>query len=122
MYTVSFDDPGSSFSAYYSEIQGSILAAGADWNKYLGGSNLSSIDIQVQFGPIPTANGRSAATQFVNTLGGFNIFEQGAAFEARTGIDLNGASPDATIEIGTAYLTNELWFDPDPLARMVPVP
>ena len=50
------------------------------------------------------------------------MFEQGAASEVLTGLDPNGAATDATIRIGTGYLTNELWFDPNAFARTAPVP
>jgi len=32
------------------------------------------------------------------------------------------ALPDGFITIGPDYLANELWFDPNPLARLIPVP
>ena len=66
---------------------------------------------------IPTMDGASVVTGFVRNDGTRDIYEQGAAYEIRTGIDPNGADPDIRIRIGTAYLTNELWFDPNPQTR-----
>src|SRR3954462_11318634 len=59
---------------------------------------------------------------FVRNDGTRDIFEQGAAFEVRTGTDPNGANPDIRIRIGTACLTNQLWFDPHPETRTDPIP
>ena len=70
----------------------------------------------------PTANGASATAVEVPGVGGRSTYEQGVASELRTGVDPNGAAPDALITVGLAYLRNELWFDPDPLARTAPVP
>ncbi len=70
----------------------------------------------------PRAAGRSETTIFVGSSGGYDIFDQGAAYEARTGIDPNGTSHDAVITLNTSYVANELWFDPDPGTRTAPVP
>jgi len=43
------------------------------------------------------------------------------AAEIRTGVDPNGADPDVEIEINPGYVTDELWFDPDPTARTATV-
>ncbi len=37
---------------------------------------------------------------FVRNDGTCDIFEQGAAYEIRTGIDPNGATPDVRIRVG----------------------
>src|SRR5690348_4729497 len=66
-YTVAFDDPGAAYSAYYSEIRTDLSAAGAEWSRYLAGSG--TIDVQVRFAAIPTANGMSAASAYVGQDG-----------------------------------------------------
>jgi hypothetical protein len=122
VYTVSFDDPAGNFSSYYSQISSHVQAAGANWNNYLAGQSVS-IDLLVTFNPLlPTLTGNSVTSSFVRNTGIFDVFQDGAAAELLTGIDPNGAAADGIISFGTAYLTNELWFDPDPLARLVPVP
>jgi hypothetical protein len=55
-------------------------------------------------------------------VGGRSTYEQGVASELRNGVDPNGVAPDALISVGLAYLRNELWFDPDPVARSAAVP
>ncbi len=119
-YNVTFADPGGTYSSYYSQITAAIQAAGAEWNRYLSGS--LSLEVEVEFGDNPTVRGSSVTSGFVRNDGTRNIFEQGAAFELRTGTDPNGAQPDARIGIGINYLTNTLWFDPDPQSRTAPIP
>jgi len=120
-YNFTFDDPGNQFTAFYDEIATNAMAAGVEWATHLAGN--ASIEVKVAFDDvIPTATGGSVTSSFVGVSNGFNIFEQGAAAEVRTGIDPNGADPDAIITLGTNYLVNELWFDPQPTFRTEPIP
>lgn len=122
VYTVSFLDPGNAYSGYYSGITSNLLAAGEVWNNFLGGPTVS-IDLTVKFDALtPRATGGSATSAFVSNNGTYNIFQQGAAAELKSGVDPNGVLPDAFITIGPDYLANELWFDPNPLARLAIVP
>jgi hypothetical protein len=122
VFTVSFDDPSGTFSSYYAQISAHVMAAGGKWSSFFGGQPVS-IDLLVRFNPLlPTITGNSATSSFVTTSGPFDVFQEGAAAELRTGIDPNGSAADGIITIGTAYLVNELWFDPNPVARMAPVP
>ena len=120
MYTVAIDDPNNKFAAFHDPIMSNVLAAGARWSQFLVGD--ATIDLQIGFSGIPTAEGSSVTTGFVRNNGTFNVFEQGAAAEVRTGIDPNGASPDGVITLGTNYLLNELAFDPHPAVRSDPIP
>jgi hypothetical protein len=97
-----------------------LQAAGAEWNRRLVGSG--NLEVEISMANIPTMDGTSVSNGFVRNNGTRDIFEQGAAFEIRTGMDPNGAGPDIRIRIGTAYLTNELWFDPNPQTRTTPIP
>jgi hypothetical protein len=114
LYTVTFDDPDAAHSAYYSAISTDLTAAGADWARHLAGSG--TIGVQVRFAAIPTANGTSAASAYVGQDGATAVYDQGAAAKLRTGVDPNGAAPDAIITIGDSYLRNQLWFDSQPTA------
>ena len=120
MYTVTIDDPANTFTAFHAPIESNVLAAGARWSQFLVGD--ATIDLQIGFSGIPTAEGSSVTTGFVRTIGTLNVFEQGAAAEVRTGIDPNGAVPDGLITIGTDYLVNNLAFDPHPAVRSDPIP
>lgn len=97
-------------------------AAGAQWAAVMDLAGPRSIEIVIVVDNVPPrAGGASVTTGFVGVFGGRDTFEQGAAAELRTGIDPNGADPDIRININTTYLRDELWFDPDPVARSAPV-
>ncbi len=119
-FSVTFIDPTGELAPYADAITAHVQAAGAAWASYIDG--LGSILVQVRLEPVPTAGGRSTTSVFVGTNAGFNVFEQSTAHEIRTGTDPNGATHDAEIILGLAYLQSELWFDPDPAARTAPVP
>jgi len=122
IYTVSFLDPGSAYSQFYSQIAANLLAAGSVWNKFLGGPPIS-IDLEVKFDALtPRATGGAATSVFVFNNGAYDVFQQGAAAELQSGLDPNGELPDGIITIGPSYLTNELWFDPDPYSRLASIP
>jgi hypothetical protein len=120
VYAVSFDDPASQYTAYYSEIETGIEAAGATWATYLAGN--ASIAVEVRFSTIATESGASAASVFVGTDGPLSVYEQGVAAQLRSGVSANPGGPDAIVTIGGSYLTDDLWFDPDPHRRTASVP
>jgi hypothetical protein len=119
-YNVTFTEPGGPYASYYPAITAALQAAGAEWNKHLVGSG--NLEVEISMANIPTMDGTSVSNGFVRNNGTRDIYEQGAAYEIRTGIDPNGADPDIRIRIGTAYLTNEVWFDPNPQTRNAPIP
>jgi PEP-CTERM motif len=124
-FSVSFDDPTAAYSSYYADITRNVQAAGADWlSCFQGQTANTTLDISIGFAPIPTANGASATSHFVNTgADGLFVYEQGAAAKLKTGLDDNGAAPDIRFNIGTnGYLQSELWFDPNPAAQTTAVP
>jgi hypothetical protein len=120
-YTVTFDDPGNTQAAFYDVITSHTLAAGALWDSRIQGP--AALQVIVRFPTsIPRATGRSMTTGFVRNNGVYNIFEQGAAYEIRTGADPNGATADIEFQFNPGYLSGELWFDPNPIARTATVP
>lgn len=119
-FQVTFNDPGGTWSAYYAPIQSNLEAAGKWWARRLNGN--ANLEIVISFADIPTGNGGSMTSVFIGTSGPYDIFEQGAAYEVRTGIDPNGATPDIQMTLGYGYLTSNLWFDPDPYRRIAPIP
>jgi PEP-CTERM motif len=123
-FNISFSDPGAAYSSYYADITRSVQAAGADWiSKFQGVTVNTTLDVSIGFAAIATANGRSGTSSFVGSVGGLNVFEQGAAAKIKTGADANGAAADIEFNIGTnGYLQSELWFDPNPLAQTAVVP
>jgi hypothetical protein len=119
-YNISFVDPTGPYASYYPAITAAVQAAGVEWNRRLVGSG--SLEVEISMASIPTMDGTSVSSGFVRNNGTRDIFEQGAAFEVRTGMDPNGADPDIRIRIGTAFLTDQLWFDPNPQTRTDPIP
>lgn len=113
-YDVSFDDPLGLGTAFYSDIQAHIGAALNQWTVHLAGSADYDVRVIIDHG-VPRATGRSVTSGFFLHFAGYDIFEQGMAYELRTGIDNNGSLPDIEIALNPDYLVDELWFDPTPL-------
>ena len=123
VFNVSFDATASGLTTLERDaVTSHIREAGRRWVNVIGVAAPRSIEVRIFVAGIPTASGGSATSGFVGVVGGRDLFEQGVAHELRTGIDLNGAADDANITFGLGYLRNELWFDPDPVARVAPVP
>jgi len=122
-FQVSFNDPGSLYSAYYDRIRSNVISAGNEWAGFFGSNYNASLQVQLSFADIATASGASLTNSYVGVSSGIATYEQGAAYEIRTGLDPNGAAPDLRITIGrNGYLQNELWFDPSPNRQSVAVP
>ena len=121
VYSVTLNDPGSAYSAYYAAITSNLQAAGAEWERYVIGSGNLEVEVVIT-SSVPRITGASVTSGFVRNDGTRDIFEQGAAYEIRTGIDPNGATPDIRIYINPTYLTSNMWFDPNPTERTDPIP
>jgi hypothetical protein len=122
-FVTTINDPTGTLAPFSSQIISNMNAAGARWAQTLQSTFNVTISIEVQLNnSFPRATGASATTVFVGSSGGFNIFEQGVAGEIRTGIEPNGAAPDVIVTLNINYTANELWFDPDPISRTIPVP
>lgn len=120
-YTVNFDDPNGLLDGYREQIESHIVAAGNRWNDVLAGSSEISVQV-VASEAVPRATGRSIASSYAGTLGQALLLEQGMAAELRSGTDPNGPAPDVEFTLNPTYVSQELWFDPDPEARIAPVP
>lgn len=118
-FTVDIVDDGSR-AAYHDRIRSHLLAAAEDWGRRFVSN--ASLAIQVHFSPTTLrASGRSFVSVFVRNNGQYNVAEEGAVHELRTGVDPNGAAPDIEIYFQDDYLVNEMWFDPDPRRRTAPM-
>jgi hypothetical protein len=119
-FSVAFNDPNGDLAASASLIESHVMAAGRMWaDRLVGDANIEVI-VRPSLA-IPYAEGRSFTSNFVHKNGTFDVFEQGMAAEIRTGVDPNGTDPDVDIEINPIYVTDELWFDPDPISRTATV-
>jgi len=122
VYNVAFDDPFGEFASYYDKIETHVKAAGSLWEQYFTGN--ANLEVTIGFHDIPRADGRSTTTSYLSNNGSYSVWQAGAASEINTGIDPNGATSDIEINFSnsTDYLTNELWFDPNPFDNIADVP
>ena len=122
-FQVGFSDPGSVYSAYYDRIRRNVVSAGDEWATYFGSGLNATLQVQLSFADIATASASSFTNSYVGLSSGLSTYEQGAAYEIRTGLDPNGSAPDIRMAIGrNGYLQNELWFDPSPQLQNTTVP
>jgi hypothetical protein len=122
-FAVNFDDPFGTYALYYGDLSRAVGAAGARWGTYLATPAPVTVDVRIGFSPsVRTANGGSATLVLAGTVNGLASYTQGLAAHLATGVDPNGATHDVAFTVGTGYLTNTLWFDPDPDSRVAPVP
>lgn len=122
---VSFDDPAALYAPYHADLERVTQAAGAHWlDHFAFVAPGAELEVRIGFAPIATATGRSMSSAFLWTdATGIDVFEQGAAHELRTGIDVNGGAADIEFVFGIGgYLQQELWFDPDAALRVAAVP
>jgi hypothetical protein len=120
-YTV--DVVGGSPAAYsfQSLIVANTIAALDLWTQHLAGG--AAIEVEIELGAsVARAAGFSLTSGFVRDEGGVAVYEQGVAYEIRTGWDPNGAAPDLRILLNNDFVVNELWFDPEPAQRWDVVP
>jgi hypothetical protein len=119
-YSISYIDPLNQAAAYRAQIDAHLGAAFDAWSSRVNGSG--SIEIEVRITDIqPYASGASATSGYFGENANGSVWQQGMAHEWRTGEDPNGSDADVIVAINPHYLANELWFDPDPLARTAPV-
>lgn len=121
-WTYSFDFVGMSpeVHGFKADLSSNITSALGLWTRHLAGGAALEIEV-VLTDSTPRAGGYSMTSGFVRSQGPHHVFEQGVAYEIRTGIDPNGNAPDLRILINEEYLREELWFDPEPTLRSTPV-
>ena len=107
--------------SFEQSLSANIDAALDLWTHHLVGGASLEIEI-VLTDAVQRAAGHSVTSGLVGQMGAVEVYEQGVAFEIRTGTDPNGAQPDLRILLNTAYLEHELWLDPQPTQRQAAVP
>jgi hypothetical protein len=91
------------------------------WTRHLAGGAALEIEVVLTDTTLRAA-GHSISSGFVRNEGPLQVYEQGVAYEIRTGIDPNGPAADLRILVNQDYLLQELWIDPRPARRSAPVP
>lgn len=114
-------DPTGVFQLIEQQIADHVEAAGRAWGEHFRG--IATIEVQVRRNDsLARAGGTWARSSFVRQNGAFSVWESGAASEVRSGVDVNGSSPDLLIDFNFDYLFSELWLDPDPFTRDAATP
>lgn len=114
---------------FESLIVSNAVAAMDLWTRHLAGGAAIEMEIEVGY-LVERAAGSSLTSGFVRHEGGVDVFEQGVAYEIRTGRDPNLAETDLRILLNKDYVVctlnpycePELWFDPEPAQRWDTVP
>ncbi len=120
-FTVTIDDPQGLFGAHGPNLQAAALAAARLWGEHLDTAASIEIVVHPDTG-VERGYGRSYIAVFREAVGDLFIADQGMGAEVRTGIDPNGTDPDVEIAFNPAYVFEQFWYDPDPIARTAPVP
>ncbi len=102
-------------------IASNVVAALDLWTRHLAGGAAIEIEIELT-DHVVRAGGRSLTSGFLRYDEGRDVYEQGVAYEIRTGFDPNGDAADLRIQLNSDYVANELWFDPKPKRRRILVP
>lgn len=113
---------GSPTARSFDRAIASNVAAALDlWTRHLAGGAAIEVEIELT-DHVALAGGHSLTSGFVHHDGDREVYEQGVAYEIRTGMDPNGAAADLRIQLNSDYVANELWFDPKPKQRGTIVP
>jgi len=114
LVNVTFSGDNGQLSSYYSSITHDLGDAAADWEKLFVSGSAATLNLDVIFDNSPTANSSSLFVTPLYSIGSLSVFQPGAVDAALGGVHNPSGPYDAAIHIGTSYLTNELWFDPNP--------
>jgi hypothetical protein len=122
-FTVAVKDPNHAADSLDGTLAEDFSVAAGDWLQHLTG--LGSIDFEIDIGPTPAGRAESAPAVVLpagTAADGTPVYEPGTLYELRTGIDPNGAAPDAVISIDPNYLRQAVWADPTPADTTDAVP
>jgi hypothetical protein len=119
-YSLDFLDMSSDMLVFKNDLSSNIGSALGLWTRHLAGGAALEIEV-VLTNEVPRAAGGSITSGLVRNEGPLQVYEQGVAYEIRTGMDPNGSKADLRIEIGKEYLLKDLWFDPEPARRSTAV-
>lgn len=111
---VTFDDLTGSHADDFALVESNLRAAGNDLSRHFAGASAANMEVLVRFVPgLEGINGHSVTPVPIGFADGATIYDQGAAYEVRTGIDPNGAAPDVIVNVGAEWLDTAGWLDPD---------
>jgi hypothetical protein len=114
LVNVTFSGDNGQLSTYYSSVANDLNYAAAEWEKLFVRGSASFLNVDIIFDNSPTANASSLFITPLYSVGPLWVSQQGAVDAVLDGLHNPSGPYDAAIHIGTSYLTNELWFDPNP--------
>ena len=111
--SITLTDPSGHYTtSEIAKIKADAIAAFAMWQSVLAPSSATiSINIVITTDTL-RSDGSSTVSQFKQHVGGFDIDDQGAAYELRNGIDPNGTDSDITIRLNPDFQSTYYWIDP----------
>ncbi len=115
-FTLQIVDPTGAAASFEDRIRSHVAASLYHWGQHID----ATASITVQFNvtdSVPRAAAASGAAAWVGYDGSRHVYDQGLGHLLRTGVDVNGSAPDVQLYFNPVYLTTELWFDSDPVAR-----
>ena len=120
---VTFNDPAGAYTAYYGPLTSHVQAGMRNWTAGVASDITVRAVVRFAGSNGGTADGRSFTNAFSHTDGtGRSVQMEGLAARLTGLIPASSPAPDIDIFVNPAYLTNELWFDPQPDRRVAPVP
>jgi hypothetical protein len=114
LVNASFSGDNGQLSTYYSSIINDLTLAAAKWENLFVSGNPFPLNVNIVFDNSPTANSASLFTTALYDVGPLSVFQQGAVDAVLNGVHNPSGPYDAVINIGTSYLTTELYFDSNP--------
>jgi hypothetical protein len=114
LISVGFSGDNGQLSSYYSPITRELVVAAAAWEDLFVSGAAFTLNVNVIFDNSSTANAGSLFATALYNAGPLSVFRQGSVDTVLNGVHNPSGPYDAAIHIGTSYLTNELWFEPDP--------
>ncbi len=118
--SIFFDDPSNELASYYEEIESNIKTAWAEWDTYINAHTGAQIEIVVRAieveldGVLANAGSLDAVWLYDN------VYQGNTEYELIHGEDSNGTEFDGVINISSAFLNLEGFYNLDPEETTAP--
>lgn len=115
-------DPSHALEGKQADFLANLDAAMEAWNQVIAISTPLDIEIHVENSGVGRLDAASESSHIAGHWGTRDVFEEGAAYKLRTGEAPQPGRPDILIRINPKYLADEVWIDPHPTKKDIPVP
>lgn len=121
IFVVVIEDASRRAAPFHAAIEAHARAAGEAWGRHFTGE--STLEVLVRISPEVTfGSGRSLAAVPLDASRATPVYDQGAASELKTGRDPTADGADIELVLNPTFISDMLWFDPDPLRRIADIP